>query len=128
MTTSTSPLFPVAKTPSRPSKQSVDCVVLDLRLPDISGFDVLERFRDTPQLGSISVVVFTGKEASRPRETLVCMPWLQRLIIKEVELAGTIVQQVSFVPAYVVADLPGEKQRMLDRLHHLDDALVGKKV
>ncbi len=32
------------------SEQSFDCVVLDLRLPDMSGFDVLERFRDTPAL------------------------------------------------------------------------------
>ncbi len=44
--------------------QSFDCVVLDLRLPDISGFEVLERFRDTPALGDLPVVVFTGKELS----------------------------------------------------------------
>ena len=45
-------------------QESYDCVVLDLRLPDISGFEVLERFRDTPTIGDLPVIVFTGKELS----------------------------------------------------------------
>ena len=40
--------------------QAFDCVVLDLRLPDMSGFEILERFRDTPMLSHLPVVVFTG--------------------------------------------------------------------
>src|SRR4030095_13781346 len=44
--------------------ESFDCVVLDLRLPDMSGFEVLERLRDTPSLSDLPVVVFTGKELS----------------------------------------------------------------
>src|SRR5262249_42870607 len=43
------------------SGNSIDCMVLDLRLPDMSGFDVLERLRDVPSLGDLPVIVFTGK-------------------------------------------------------------------
>ena len=39
-------------------------MVLDLRLPDMTGFDVLERLRDTPALCDLPVVVFTGKDLS----------------------------------------------------------------
>src|SRR5271168_113141 len=46
------------------SEHAFDCVVLDLRLPDISGFDVLERLGEVPSLGDLPVVVFTGKELS----------------------------------------------------------------
>jgi len=46
------------------SEDGFDCVVLDLRLPDLSGFEVLERLRDTPALSDLPVVVFTGKELS----------------------------------------------------------------
>ena len=51
-----------------------DCVVLDLRLPDMSGFEVLERLRDTLHSGDLPVVVFTGKELS-PEEDPGCTRW-----------------------------------------------------
>ena len=44
--------------------QGSDCVVLDLRLPDMIGFDVLEKIRDDERLADIPVVVFTGRELS----------------------------------------------------------------
>ena len=44
-------------------EQPFDCMVLDLRLPDMSGFEVLERLRDTPSLTDLPVVVFTGQRA-----------------------------------------------------------------
>jgi len=56
------------------NEQAFDCVVLDLRLPDISGFDVLERFSDIPSLRDLPVVVFTGKELS-PEEDAACTRW-----------------------------------------------------
>src|SRR5204862_525129 len=44
--------------------QPCDCVVLDLRLPDMTGFDVLERIREDASLSEVPVVVFTGRELS----------------------------------------------------------------
>ena len=44
-----------------------DCVVLDLRLPDMSGFEVLEQLRDTTKLKDLPVVVFTGTRAHARR-------------------------------------------------------------
>jgi CheY-like chemotaxis protein/signal transduction histidine kinase/HAMP domain-containing protein len=107
--------------------QPFDCVVLDLRLPDISGFDVLERFRDTPQLGDLPVVVFTGKELS-PDEDARLHALARSVVVKGVESPERLLDETALFLHRVVADLPGEKQRMLDRLHHSDDALVGKKV
>ena len=45
-------------------EQPCDCVVLDLRLPDMSGFEVLERIREDAALSDVPVVVFTGRELS----------------------------------------------------------------
>jgi len=104
-----------------------DCVVLDLRLPDISGFDVLEQFRDTPSLGDMPVVVFTGKELS-PDEDARLHSLARSVVVKGVESPERLLDETALFLHRVVADLPVEKQRLLDRLHHSDDALVGKKV
>ena len=45
-------------------EQPCDCVVLDLRLPDMSGFEVLESIRADDAIADIPVVVFTGRELS----------------------------------------------------------------
>jgi HAMP domain-containing protein/CheY-like chemotaxis protein/signal transduction histidine kinase len=108
-------------------EQSFDCVVLDLRLPDISGFEVLERFRDTPSLCDLPVVVFTGKELS-PEEDARLHALARSVVVKGVESPERLLDETALFLHRVVADLPTEKQRMLDRLHHSDDALVGKKV
>ena len=109
------------------AEQPFDCVVLDLRLPDMSGFDVLERMRDTPSLGDVPVVVFTGKDLS-PEEDARLHTLARSVVVKGVESPERLLDETALFLHRVVADLPAEKQQMLDRLHRSDDALVEKKV
>jgi CheY-like chemotaxis protein/signal transduction histidine kinase/HAMP domain-containing protein len=109
------------------SEEAFDCVVLDLRLPDMSGFDVLERFGDIPSLRDLPVVVFTGKELS-PEEDARLHSLARSVVVKGVESPERLLDETALFLHRVVADLPPEKQRLLDRLHHSDDALIGKKV
>jgi HAMP domain-containing protein/CheY-like chemotaxis protein/signal transduction histidine kinase len=109
------------------AEQPFDCMVLDLRLPDMSGFDVLERLRDTPSLGDLPVVVFTGKDLS-PEEDARLHMLARSVVVKGVESPERLLDETALFLHRVVADLPPEKQQMLDRLHRSDDALVGKKV
>jgi CheY-like chemotaxis protein/signal transduction histidine kinase/HAMP domain-containing protein len=104
-----------------------DCVVLDLRLPDMSGFEVLERLRDTPSLSDVPVVVFTGKELS-PEEDARLHTLARSVVVKGVESPERLLDETALFLHRVVSDLPIEKQKMLDRLHRSDDALIGKKV
>jgi len=109
------------------SEQPYDCVVLDLRLPDMTGFEVLERLRDTPGASDLPVVVFTGKELS-PEEDARLHSLARSVVVKGVESPERLLDETALFLHRVVSDLPTEKQRMLDRLHRSDDALVGKKV
>ena len=109
------------------SEQPFDCMVLDLRLPDMSGFDVLERLRDTPSLLDLPVVVFTGKDLS-PEEDARLHTLARSVVVKGVESPERLLDETALFLHRVVGDLPVEKQQMLDRLHRSDDALVGKKV
>ena len=52
-----------------------DCVVLDLRLPDMSGFEVLEQIRNDEELSGVPVVVFTGHELPPRKKMRNSTPW-----------------------------------------------------
>jgi HAMP domain-containing protein/CheY-like chemotaxis protein/putative methionine-R-sulfoxide reductase with GAF domain len=106
---------------------SFDCVVLDLRLPDMTGFDILERVRDIPEASDLPVVVFTGKELS-PEEDARLHTLARSVVVKGVESPERLLDETALFLHRVVADLPVEKQRMLDRLHRSDEALAGRKV
>jgi len=109
------------------NREAFDCVVLDLRLPDMSGFDILECMRGNPAVKDLPVVVFTGKELT-PEEDARLHTLARSVIVKGVESPERLLDETALFLHRVVADLPQEKQTMLDRLHRSDEALVGKKV
>jgi len=108
-------------------QEPFDCMVLDLRLPDMSGFEVLERLRDTPPLADLPVVVFTGKELSAEEDARLRV-LARSVVVKGVESPERLLDETALFLHRVVTDLPPEKQKMLERLHNSDDALGGKKV
>jgi CheY-like chemotaxis protein/HAMP domain-containing protein len=108
-------------------EQPFDCMVLDLRLPDMTGFEVLERLRDTPSLAELPVVVFTGKELSSEEDARLRV-LARSVVVKGVESPERLLDETALFLHRVVADLPVEKQNMLTRLHSSDDALIAKKV
>jgi CheY-like chemotaxis protein len=112
---------------SRLHEDAADCVVLDLRLPDMSGFEVLERMRDDEALSNVPVVVFTGRELS-PEEDARLHTMARSVVVKGVESPERLLDETALFLHRVVSDLPAEKQRMLERLHSSDENLVGRKV
>jgi len=103
-----------------------DCVVLDLRLPDMSGFDVLERIRDE-DLGDLPVVVFTGKELS-PEEDARLHMLARSVVVKGVESPERLLDETALFLHRVVSDLPERMREMLNSLHKSDEYLRGKRV
>ena len=85
-------------------------MVLDLRLPDMSGFDVLERLRDTPSLSELPVVVFTGKELS-PEEDARLHVLARSVVVKGVESPERLLDETALFLHRVVADLPRGEAR-----------------
>jgi len=109
------------------SEANYDCAVLDLRLPDMSGFDVLAQLRDNPRLKDLPVVVFTGRELT-PEEDAQLHTLARSVVVKDVESPERLLDETALFLHRVIAELPQEKQNMLDRLHRSDDALGNRKV
>ena len=109
------------------NEQAYDCAVLDLRLPDISGFEVLEKIRDEPKLKELPVVVFTGKELSSEEDARL-KSLARSVVVKGVESPDRLLDETALFLHRVVADLPLEKRQMLERLHSSDEDLIGKSV
>ena len=105
--------------------QPCDCVVLDLRLPDMSGFEVLDRLRDDETLANVPVVVFTGRELSA-EEDAELHTMARSIVVKGVESPERLLDETSLFLHRVITELPVEKQRMLEKLNSSDEDLVGK--
>jgi CheY-like chemotaxis protein/HAMP domain-containing protein/signal transduction histidine kinase len=104
-----------------------DCVVLDLRLPDMSGFEVLERMRGEAALADVPVVVFTGRELSA-NEDAQLHTMARSIVVKGVESPERLLDETALFLHRVFSDLPVEKQRMLERLNSSDEDLIGRTV
>jgi HAMP domain-containing protein/CheY-like chemotaxis protein len=108
-------------------RQPADCVVLDLRLPDMSGFEVLEELSQDRVLSEVPVVVFTGRELSAEEDARL-HTMARSIVVKGVESPERLLDETALFLHRVVTDLPAEKQRMLERLTTSDEDLIGRTV
>ncbi len=107
--------------------QAFDCAVLDLRLPDMSGFTLLEHIQSDPTLRDLPIVVFTGKDLSAEEETQL-RSMAKSIIIKGVQSPDRLLDETALFLHRVITDLPPAKQKMLEKLHQSDETLQGRTV
>jgi HAMP domain-containing protein/CheY-like chemotaxis protein/signal transduction histidine kinase len=105
----------------------VECCVIDLKLPDMSGFDLLDRMQIEPALRDTPVVVFTGKELSSDEESQLRRV-AKSVVLKDVQSPERLFDETALFLHRVVADLPESKRKLLERLHGSNAVLRGRRV
>ncbi|MFL5807727.1 MAG: response regulator, partial [Roseiflexaceae bacterium] len=104
-----------------------DCMVLDLGLPDMTGFELIERIKQEVGLADLPIIIYTGKELTRKQETEL-RRMAETIIVKDVKSMERLLAETALFLHRVEANLPQPKRQMLEQLYKLDPILVGKKV
>jgi hypothetical protein len=104
-----------------------DCMVLDLKLPETTGFKLLERLKQDERFATLPVIVYTGKELTRREETRL-KKYAETIIVKDARSPERLLDETSLFLHRVEARLPQAKRRMLEQLHSTEGVFNGKKV
>ncbi|MHC5542253.1 response regulator, partial [Singulisphaera rosea] len=104
-----------------------DCMVLDLSLPDASGYSLLETLSREDTYSFPPVIVYTGRDLSIDEEQQL-RKYSKSIIIKGVKSPERLLDEVTLFLHQVVSELPAEQQKMLAKARSRDAALEGRRI
>jgi CheY-like chemotaxis protein len=108
-------------------KTTFDCMVLDLSLPDVSGFDLLEQLSQDEDRAFPPVIVYTGRDLTADEE-LRLRRYSRSIIIKGAKSPERLLDEVTLFLHQVVSELPDAQQQMLTKSVNRDGLLEGKRI
>ena len=107
--------------------QTFDCMVLDLGLPDMTGFALIEKIQKELGLSGLPIIVYTGKDLT-PQEETELRRVSESIIVKDVKSPERLLDETALFLHRVEVDLPESKRQMLQQVHQTDAVLAGKGV
>ena len=108
-------------------EQRFDCVVMDLGLPDMSGFELMEQIKQDTKISKLPIIVYTGKELTRQEETQL-RRLAETIIIKDVRSPERLLDETALFLHRVQANLPDPSRQVLEQLRSSDPVLANKKI
>jgi CheY-like chemotaxis protein len=109
------------------SSTSFDCVVVDLKLPDGSGSDLLDRMAADDRYSFPPVVVYTGRSLTAEEEARL-RAHASSIIVKGPRSRERLLDEVTLFLHQVEADLPPAGRRLLQMARTRDGAFVGRRI
>jgi CheY-like chemotaxis protein/signal transduction histidine kinase len=108
--------------------QPFDCMILDLGLPDMTGFELLQTIKSDENIGLIPTIIFTGKELSQKEEAELSQ-YAQSIILKGSEKSQErLLDETCLFLHQVEKDLPSDKRRIIEKIHNKNSVLKNKKI
>ncbi|MEJ1963238.1 MAG: response regulator [Gammaproteobacteria bacterium] len=104
-----------------------DCMVLDLTLPDVSGYELLEKMASHDELAFPPVIVYTGRALTRQEEQEL-RRFSRSIIIKDARSPERLLDEVTLFLHQVESSLPLERQRMLRQARDRESLLDGRRI
>ena len=104
-----------------------DCMVMDLSLPDMSGYELLEQMAEQEDVAFPPVIVYTGRSLSHEQEQQL-RRFSKSIIIKDARSPERLLDEVTLFLHQVESTLPAGHQRMLQVARDRDASLEGRTV
>ena len=108
-------------------KEEVNCVILDMGLPEMRNYDILEQIKSTPGFENIPIIIFTGKSFSRTEEQRI-KQYADSIVIKTAHSYQRILDEVSLFLHIMDQQQKNRPATGLERLGSLDEVLKNKTV
>ncbi len=104
-----------------------DCMILDLGLRDMTGFDLLARIRKDDRISRIPIVIYTARELTREEETEL-QKYAESIIVKGVRSPERLLAETTLFLHRVEENLPESQRQMLKMVQDKESVLAGRKV
>jgi CheY-like chemotaxis protein/signal transduction histidine kinase/CHASE3 domain sensor protein len=104
-----------------------DCMVLDLSLPDTSGYALLETLSLEDNCSFPPVIVYTGRDLSAKEEQKL-RKYSKSIIIKGAKSPERLLDEVTLFLHQIVSELPPDQQKMLEKLRRRDEVLENRRI
>ena len=108
-------------------RSTFDCMIMDLTLPDASGYELLEKMAESRQYSFPPVIVYTGRSLSRDEEQHL-RRYSKSIIIKGARSPDRLLDEVTLFLHQIEANLPSDQQRMLKESRHRDKSFEDRRI
>jgi len=108
-------------------QHSFDCIVLDLALPKMTGFALLDQLKEDERHREVPVIIHTGKQLTRRDETKL-RRYADSIIIKDASSPERLLSETALFLHRSTSALPADRRRMIEQLHSADSVLAGRRV
>ena len=110
------------------NKSEIDCVILDMGIPDKHAYEILEGVKKTPGLENLPVIVFTGKSLSLKEEVKI-KKYTDSIIVKTAHSYQRMLDEVSLFLHLVEESKDSDgKKESYKKLNLLNNILFDKTV
>jgi CheY-like chemotaxis protein len=105
----------------------IDCIILDIGLPDMTGFELIHKLEDIEGHNLPPIIVYTGKELTKEENNLL-HKYAESIIIKGIKSEERLLDETALFLHRTISNLPKSKQMMIHNLHDKEAIFHSKKI